>query len=74
MESLWTTKKRWFYKIEQVLCSEGSSVLNHAFEEEALDELGKEGWEVFKIEKNELSIPDYDLRVYCKKEVKIRKL
>lgn len=63
-----TNKKRWLYKTDQVCCHEGSLVLNHAFEEEALDELGKEGWEVFHIEKKELSTPDYDLRVYSKKE------
>ena len=58
MKNPWTTnKKRWLYKIDEVFCHEGSSVLNRAFEEEALEELGKDGWEVFKIEKKELSIP-----------------
>ena len=76
MESPWTTKKRWLYKIQDVFCHEGSLVLNHAYEEEALDQLGQQGWEVFQIEKkeyknleiNEHSIHDYSLRVYCKKE------
>ena len=77
MESPWTTKKRWLYKIDNVYCHEGSLVLNYAFEEEALDQLGKQGWEVFQIEKEkdkdrfknlEHSIHDYTLRIYCKKE------
>lgn len=76
MESPWTTKKRWLYKIKDVFCHEGSLVLNYDYEEEAFDQLGQEGWEVFQIEKkeyknqeiNEHSIHDYHLRVYCKKE------
>ena len=77
MESPWTTKKRWLYKINTLYCDTGSLVFNLEKEEEALESLGQQGWEVFQIEKEkdkdrlknlEHSIHDYSLRIYCKKE------
>ena len=77
MESPWTTKKRWLYKIDTLHCDTDSLVFNLEKEEEALDQLGKQGWEVFQIEKEkdkdryknlEHSIHDYTLTIYSKRE------